>query len=173
MPSHLAVRSLCFLVGLFAPCMACSAGGSGGGETDPPTPTTTSSTDGGAGSGGSSTASGAGGSASTYGGQIGDACATDADCTVPPDAECWTTIGGGMAPEITFPGGYCSKDCDPESSDNECGDVAGCSSFGVSGGQGSVTLTMCAPPCGSDAECREDEGYRCLQLLPGIGVCTL
>ena len=134
---------------------------------------------GGSGSGGSGAAGqgggangGSGGSGSTGDGAIGSACSTDADCTDPP-AECWTTIGGGPAPTITFPGGFCSKGCDPQSGEAECGDVASCAQTSVSGGMSSVTLTMCTPPCASDAECRAAEGYKCLQLFPGIGFCTL
>ena len=76
-------------------------------------------------------------------------------------------------PTITFPGGFCSKACDTQSSDNDCGDVAACASVGVSGGQGSVTLTMCTPPCSQDSECRQAEGYRCQIILPPYGFCTL
>lgn len=134
--------------------------------------------DGGSGSGaagntgGGGESSGGAGGAAHGNGAIGDACSTDADCTDPP-AECWTTIGGGPVPTITFPGGFCSKACDPQASDNPCGDVAGCATLGSAGGMSSVTLTMCTPPCASDADCRAGEGYKCFQIFPGVGVCTL
>jgi hypothetical protein len=73
---------------------------------------------------------------------------------------------------VTFPGGFCSKACDTQSSDKECGEVAGCASIGQSGGGASTTLTICSPPCASDAECRQSEGYKCFQIIPGFGVCT-
>lgn len=124
---------------------------------------------GGGGSGGGS--SGTGGS-SAGSGEIGEACSSNADCTAVPGAECYTTIGGGPVPTVTFPGGFCSKTCDTQSSEKECGEKAGCASIGASGGRVSTTLTLCTPPCASDADCRAAEGYKCFQIIPGVGVCT-
>jgi len=125
----------------------------------------------GGGSGGSSSGGGSGAGAAG-GGEIGDPCTTSADCTAVPGSECYTTLGGGPVPTITFPGGFCSKACDTQSSEKECGEKAGCASVGQSGGGVSTTLTICSPPCANDGECRQAEGYKCLQIIPGIGVCT-
>ena len=159
-------------VALLGGCSAAAGGGS---------PTGTGATDGGSlgGSGGSGAASGGGGSgnASSSGGgsgkgEIGDACSTNADCTAVPGSECYTTIGGGPVPTISFPGGFCSKVCDINSSEKECGEIAGCSQVGASGGRISTTLTMCSPPCANDGECRASEGYKCWQIVPGFGICV-
>jgi hypothetical protein len=157
------------LTPLFVLSIGCAASGpgpdgSGGGGADG-----TGATGGGEG-GGASGGSGSGGT-SHGSGAIGAPCKTDADCTDPP-AQCYTTLGGGPAPTIQFPGGFCSRPCDPSSGEPECGDVAGCATLSSAGGGTSATLVMCTPPCASDADCRAGEGYKCFQLLPGIGVCT-
>jgi len=151
---------------------ACSAGGGSGGS-GASSGSGASAGSGGSGTGGvSSGGTGTGGS-TTGGGQIGDACSTDADCTGVAGAECWTTIGGGPVPEITFPGGFCSKACNEGSDQSECGDTAACVSLGMSGGQTTVTLTMCTPPCKTNEECRVADGYHCQVILPGFGYCSL
>jgi hypothetical protein len=168
----------CSMLGLWLATLcllpACSAGsgsgGSGASSGSGASAGTGGSATGGASSGGTGTGSGG---ASTGDGQIGDACSTNADCTAVAGAECWTTIGGGPVPEITFPGGFCSKACDTGASENECGDIAACVSLGMSGGQSSVTLTMCTPPCKTNEECRVAEGYHCQVVLPGFGYCSL
>jgi hypothetical protein len=164
-----ALVPLVLLVGL----AACGASGGGGGSG------AAAGTGAGSGSGGGSSGSGGGSSGNggasgggSGGGEIGDPCSSTADCTAVPGAECWTTIGGGPVPSVTFPGGFCSKACDTQSEEKECGEIAGCSSVGSSGGGVSATLTMCSPPCASDAECRQSEGYKCFQIIPGFGVCT-
>jgi hypothetical protein len=165
-------------LGLFGAALVigCSANDSGGGSGGGGGSAGSGATGTGAGSG-SGGATGTGASGGSGGGsapgEIGDPCSTDADCTAVAGAECWTTIGGGPVPSITFPGGFCSKACDTGSSDKECGEIAACASIGVSGGQGSVTLTMCTPPCSQDSECRQAEGYRCQVILPPYGFCTL
>ncbi len=170
----MARRAVLGLSAIVFATFACSASEGGGGQGTGGSGTGASSSGGsGAGTGTGGSSSGGSGATATGGGQIGDACATNDDCKVPADAECWTTIGGGFAPEITFPGGFCSKACGKDGGDGECGPEAGCSTSSVSGGQGSVSLTMCAPPCSKNEDCRVAEGYKCLQLLPGIGVCTL
>ncbi len=127
----------------------------------------------GSGQGGSSQGGSQGGTAggTTGGGDIGDPCTTNADCTVVEGSECWTTIGGGPVPEVTFPGGYCGKACSNEGG-NECGENAGCTTTSVSGGMSSVTLSMCTPPCKRDEECRVSEGYHCQLVLANFGVCV-
>lgn len=79
--------------------------------------------------------------------QIGDACASNADCrAISGTAECMTRNRLGTT---TFPGGYCSQ---------RCGSAA-CPA-------GSVCLRefldgYCVRPCASDTECRASEGYEC------------
>ncbi|MBI3200828.1 MAG: hypothetical protein HYZ29_04725 [Myxococcales bacterium] len=161
---------LCATLGAWVLLLGCSAsdgaGGSGGASG--------SAGQGAAASGGSGGGSGGGGSgaAPNGGGEIGDACSTNADCTAVPGSECFTTIGGGPVPTVTFPGGFCSKACDTQSTEKECGEKAGCASVGQSGGGMSTTLTLCSPPCANDGECRQAEGYKCMQIIPGIGVCA-
>lgn len=114
---------------------------------------------------------GDGASAAKGNGEVGSPCSKDADCTNPPAAKCFKTVGGGLAPTVKFPGGYCSKACDTKK-DAECG-KGGCASVGLSGsGGGSVTMTFCAASCKKDADCRVAEGYKCLVLLFGFGICT-
>ena len=158
------------LLALLAACSASEGGGS---------PSGTGATGAGSSTGGSGNAasgggagSGAGSGGGTSKGEIGDPCTTDADCTAVAGSECFTTIGGGPAPTITFPGGFCSKGCNIDSTEKECGEIAGCSSVGTAGGGISTTLTMCSPPCKDDSECRSAEGYKCWQILPGMGICV-
>lgn len=144
---------------------ACSASGSpspGGG--------------GGSGANGGTSAtggSGGGSGATTAGnGKVGDACAKDSDCTDPPDAKCFTTIGNAQVGTVTFPGGYCSKACSGEGG-NECGTSGGCADIGSSGGGTTVTLSMCTAPCKTNTDCRTGDGYVCHVLIPGFGFCGL
>jgi len=111
------------------------------------------------------------GTSSTGGGAIGDACATDADCTDPPDAECFTTFENPFDGSIiaSFPNGYCSKGC--ESVDDCGGGDVTCASGSMSGGMSSTMFMYCAPTCGDASECRADEGYRC-QMIFGFGYCS-
>ncbi len=158
----MSLRSLALLATLLLMLPACSAsggasrGGSGSG-----------------GSGGSSGDSGSSGSggASTGGGKVGDACKTDSDCSDPPDAKCFTTIGNAQTGTITFPGGYCSKACSGEGG-NECGASGGCTQTGSSGGQMTVTISMCTAPCKTNADCRTADGYHCQVVIPGFGFCA-
>jgi hypothetical protein len=106
-------------------------------------------------------------------GKVGDPCVRDEDCADPPDAQCFTTIGGGMAPKITFPGGYCSKACDTDGGTPDCGTVGGCSTVGMSGGGTTATLTMCTRGCTKPEECRVAEGYSCKVIFFGIGFCGI
>jgi len=145
--------------------LACSASGTashGGGPGSGGNSGATS--DGGGGSGGS-------GATSTGGGKVGDACKTDSDCSDPPDAKCFTTIGSPQFGTVTFPGGYCSKDCGGDGG-NGCGTSGGCTDFGSSGGGTTLTLTMCTAPCKTNADCRTADGYRCQLLIPGFGYCS-
>lgn len=143
-------------------CSASSGGGSGGNGA--------SSGSGGSSTGGSSTGGTSSGGSSAGGatgtGQVGDACTKNEDCVDPPDAECFTTVG-----PITFPNGYCSKACDVNATEEECGS-ASCAASSLSGGQGSATISMCVEFCATDPECRVDEGYHCQIVLPGFGYCV-
>jgi hypothetical protein len=147
----------------------CSANDGSGGGSAAGTGSGGSSS-GGASSGGASSGGASSGGASSGGatgsGQVGDACTQNSDCADPPDAECFTTVG-----PVTFPNGYCSKACDVNSSEEECGS-ASCAASSLSGGQGSVTVSMCVRFCESDAECRVAEGYHCQIVLPGFGYCV-
>lgn len=134
----------------------------------------------GTGSGGAAVDSGAGnagsGGAATGAGKVGDACKTDSDCSDPPGAKCFTTVGNAQVGTVTFPKGYCSKDCSVGSvgSDggNSCGTSGGCTDFGSSSGGGSITLTMCTAPCKKDSDCRTADGYHCQILAFGFGYCA-
>ena len=107
--------------------------------------------------------------------KVGDPCARDEDCAEPPNAQCFTTVGGGMAPTVVFPGGYCSRGCGNEdASTPDCGASGGCAQIGLSGGGGgSATLSFCAKSCKKNEDCRVAEGYTCRIIFPGFpGVCA-
>jgi hypothetical protein len=102
---------------------------------------------------------------------IGDPCTTDAECGVPEDARCYMDEAGA-----DWPGGFCSKACDPGAG-GECGPDAECASTGMSSGGGGTGMSFqfayCAPSCSSDGDCRQAEGYTCKTLLiPGVGFCA-
>ncbi len=147
---------------------ACSAS-SGSGSTGGSGASAGSAAGASGGSGGTSSGGASGAAAGSR--TVGEPCTSNEQCTDPPDAECYTTIGGGPVPSITFPGGYCSKPCDGNT-DGECGTEGGCVQSSFSGGQGSVTLSICASGCATNAECREAEGYQCQLILPGFGFCA-
>lgn len=98
---------------------------------------------------------------------VGAPCASDAECTDPSDAECFTESFGS----VSWPGGFCSKACDPDGGDGQCGTSGICVSAGSSGGGSSISGMFCTTSCTSDAECRSAEGYRC-QMLFGFGYCA-
>lgn len=112
--------------------------------------------------------------ATSGGGAIGDACTTDADCTEPPGAECFTTIMNPFDGSIvaSFPNGMCSLACDPMGGGDECGegDVV-CASTSMSGGMTSSQLNLCLPACSGPQDCRTDEGYQCRTIF-GFGYCS-
>ncbi|MCA9605402.1 MAG: hypothetical protein KC619_07395 [Myxococcales bacterium] len=106
------------------------------------------------------------------GGGIGDPCTTNADCTDPPDAECFTVIenpiSGGVVAE--FPGGFCSRGCEGI---EDCGGGADvtCASSSSSGGGSSTSLMYCTIACSGPEDCRASEGYTC-QTIFGFGWCA-
>lgn len=89
------------------------------------------------------------------GGIVGDACSSWYECRgMPtPEADCWWDIMG----YLRFPGGYCSAYC---SSDWECGTEGDCVDL--------MFITMCLRTCDYIEDCRESEGYDCMDL-PFVG----
>lgn len=106
--------------------------------------------------------------------KVGEPCTRDEDCAEPPNAKCFTTVGGGFAPTVTFPGGYCSRGCGNEDSGSpDCGEGGGCAQMGLSGGMGSSQMSFCAKICKKNEECRVAEGYTCRFFFPGLpGFCA-
>ena len=155
---------------ILALCLSC--GGGGGSRGDGGDDGSAATGDGATAKGDASGSSGDAGSSSTGNGAVGFACDKDSDCKDPPDAKCWKTIGGGLAPKVTFPGGFCSKGCDP-SKDKQCGTSkrAGCVSSGSGGGSGSTKMQWCTTSCAKDSDCRQAEGYKCKFFL-FIGYCA-
>ncbi|MBN1772899.1 MAG: hypothetical protein JXB32_16635 [Deltaproteobacteria bacterium] len=94
---------------------------------------------------------------------IGDPCREDSDCRGPGDATCVTAIVVFGNP-WEWPGGYCTSTCDSTDLDS-CGEGALCLSIPLVGWNGCVQ--ECTP--GVPDECREAEGYQCLDpaSIPG------
>ena len=168
MCASVVLAGLAIMAGCSASDGSAGAGGSGQGGSAGSNGGSSSGANGGSGNG---SANGGSAGSTTGGGDIGDPCTDNADCTIVEGSECWTTIGGGPVPEVTFPGGYCGKACSNEGG-NECGENAGCTTTSVSGGMTTVTLSMCTPPCMRDEECRVSEGYHCQIVLGSFGVCV-
>jgi hypothetical protein len=92
--------------------------------------------------------------------EIGDPCEVSTDCSPTGERLC----------DITQkPGGYCTIfNCEPD----ECPEEAVCVKFGdavsvVEGcedplGSGPYARTWCLKKCGENNDCREDDGYKCL-----------
>jgi hypothetical protein len=89
---------------------------------------------------------------------IGDSCKTVADCSLTGDRIC----------DVTSPGGYCTQfNCIP----GKCPDEAVCVGFFTKLSNAcSEPLTdqrfersFCMKKCSSGSDCRESEGYACLQ----------
>lgn len=158
----MSMRSLALLLAILPVLPACSASGGA--------PRGGNGSGGSSGTAGDSGSSGSGG-ASTGGGKVGDACKTDSDCSDPPGAKCFTTVGSPQFGTVTFPGGYCSKDCGGDGG-SDCGTTGGCTDFGSSSGQTTMTLTMCTAPCKTNADCRTADGYHCQVLFAGFGFCS-
>ena len=96
----------------------------------------------------------------------------DADCTDPPDAECFTEVTNPFTGAViaSYPGGFCSKGCEEQSECGSGGDAV-CVSQSSSGGGGGTSSQTCTIACETDADCRQSEGYRCAMLF-GFGYCT-
>jgi|GEM_PF-2537172 len=94
---------------------------------------------------------------------IGDPCRDDTECRGPGEATCVTTIVVFGNP-MEWPNGYCSSTCDT-SDLGSCGEDALCLSIPFVGWNGCVR--SCTP--GVPDDCREDDGYQCLDpaSIPG------
>lgn len=91
--------------------------------------------------------------------EIGDPCETSTDCSPTGERLC----------DITQKDGYCTIfNCEP----NECPEEAVCVRFGdqrspVEGcddplAQGPYARTFCMKACGENNDCRENDGYKCV-----------
>lgn len=79
--------------------------------------------------------------------QIGDSCDTSSNCSINGDRVC----------DIAQPGGYCTIfDCQS----NACPDDAVCVRFNPQPARRATVA--CMRRCGSDGDCREGDGYRCV-----------
>jgi hypothetical protein len=103
--------------------------------------------------------------------EIGDPCEVSTDCSPTGERLC----------DITQkPGGYCTVfNCEPD----ECPEEAVCVKFGdavsvVEGcddplGSGPYARTYCLKKCGENNDCREDDGYKCLDPRKAWGAVVL
>ncbi len=79
--------------------------------------------------------------------RIGDACAASTNCSVNGDRLC----------DVTMPRGYCTVfDCTADA----CPDDAVCVRFQPVPAR--LARNVCMRRCGSDGECRVNEGYTCV-----------
>ncbi|MCS6797382.1 MAG: hypothetical protein NZ898_02435 [Myxococcota bacterium] len=80
--------------------------------------------------------------------RIGDACETSVDCSVQGDRIC----------DTASPGGYCTMTpCE----EGTCPDDARCVEFRFEPPR--LAVSYCMAACEDDADCRRDEGYRCVR----------
>jgi hypothetical protein len=86
------------------------------------------------------------------GGQVGDICAQDTDCTSGTMAVCLT-------PGDDFPGGYCTASCTAIGGQNGCPDGYHCVVGILDGNQNQLT---CMSVCQSPVDCRYD--YQCVPV---------
>ena len=98
----------------------------------------------------------------THQGGIGSACTEDMDCFNVGQGTCYTTLQSGFV-SYTLPGGYCTKMCNANASTDECGTGATCVGMGSD--------AACVKTCGTNADCREDDGYGCQDLPLAGKVC--
>jgi hypothetical protein len=99
---------------------------------------------------------------------IGDACTTNAQCSLTGDRLC----------DPTSPGGYCTQfNCLP----GKCPDEAACVGF-YSKLSNACTAALpeqrfersfCMKKCESDDDCRTDDGYKCLRPPPEVDAVVL
>ncbi len=83
----------------------------------------------------------------------GDPCTSSTECRG-PGADCVTVLPHPLgAGTWTWPGGYCSSDCDP---DGACGPGGYCADGSFIG-----LPRMCVKSCTSASDCRSAEGYIC------------
>lgn len=130
----------------------------------------------------------------TSGGKVGDACASNADCTGSPGLSCKTSTGvkvdggaapnlpdGGPTPNFPYPGGFCTKTCG--TSGATCPSGSSCvsvfSQFRISGESEKLCLPNCTPPTNlpiaqppanpDPNPCRD--GYSCIQTSASASSC--
>ncbi|MFL5320665.1 MAG: hypothetical protein ACJ790_13470 [Myxococcaceae bacterium] len=84
---------------------------------------------------------------------VGKACATTADCAGLTNAVCKLQTATGNA---TYPGGFCTRLCDPQSTADDCGPSNWCVSGIAPYGDDDA---FCWPQCNGAADCRT--GYGC------------
>lgn len=87
--------------------------------------------------------------------EVGDACSTNDPCADPTAGTDWICLD---SPSATFPGGFCSAMC---TTGDDCPQGSGCYGRDVAEAGGNY----CATACGSDAACRQSEGYTCENIL--------
>lgn len=88
----------------------------------------------------------------TTGRNTGEPCSSAAECRG-PGADCITTLPDPYGGTWTWPGGYCTSDCD---ADGTCGAGGYCADGTFVG-----LPRMCVKPCTVETECRTAEGYIC------------
>jgi hypothetical protein len=99
---------------------------------------------------------------------IGDACTTNANCSLTGDRLC----------DPTSPGGYCTQfNCSP----GKCPDEAACVGFYGKLSNACTTAfpeqrferSFCMKKCESDDDCRTGDGYKCLRPPPEVDAVVL
>ncbi|QQR90895.1 MAG: hypothetical protein IPJ88_03955 [Myxococcales bacterium] len=81
--------------------------------------------------------------------EIGDNCSSSVDCSVSGDRLCDRSVQGS--------GGYCTvAGCDEQT----CPDSAVCVKFRSEPSR--LSTTWCMASCGSNGDCRTDDGFRCV-----------
>ncbi len=79
--------------------------------------------------------------------RIGDSCSSAINCSINGDRAC----------DVTQPGGACVVfDCQAD----QCADDAACVRFRPA--EPRLSVVACMRRCDSDGDCRESEGYRCV-----------
>ena len=91
--------------------------------------------------------------------QIGEACTLTKECAGGLGAVCWD--------DVLFTNGYCLDQCEP-SDPNACPGDAFCYDFNQGMGQPN---TFCVDGCTVNTDCRQGEGYSCLQFTQSARGC--
>jgi Cys-rich repeat protein len=93
------------------------------------------------------------------GGQVGDTCTQDTDCSAGNNAVCLTATD-------EFPGGYCTASCNAIGGQHGCPNGYHCVEGILDNNQNQLT---CLAVCNSPADCRFD--YQCVPVTNG-NVCV-